>query len=301
MMSPAYPSADLLARAKDRVSGAVTALLIFALLYLIMTTINPQLSTIKFDTMPPEAATSTNYDNRSPGAYFFTKPGCPQDDKNFSSTKISIPDLGDKRNSVNSVGVASGSNGYVVVLYEDINFRGKCQYINAGQCTNLATAFPASASVYERFSALGGGIRFFRKSFFNPQGGYYDISSGEIGSLYIQDLNKLRFKCPPGDKDCILIQDCVQYDENHECVKREPATLAGENISSIAINGNYFVMLSYAGPGQTCQSVINDSCQGFPTPDDINKMGPPQIKWEKIRNNKNVVPNCVMIVPVAQK
>ena len=71
-----------------------------------------------------------------------------------------------------------------------------------------------------------------------------------------------------------------------------------KNISSIKIGKDYLVLLTYAGPRESCDDVVNDSCQEFPAPDDVNKTGPQQIKWEEIRNHGGVVPNCVTIIPI---
>ena len=49
-LSPAKP--DLLTEAKDRVGGAVSGLLILVLTYLIITTVNPQLSVFHLADLP---------------------------------------------------------------------------------------------------------------------------------------------------------------------------------------------------------------------------------------------------------
>ena len=69
-----------------------------------------------------------------------------------------------------------------------------------------------------------------------------------------------------------------------------------ENISSVKIKGNYLVMFVYFGPGDTSAGIWS-ACQEYPSVDDANKLGPQQIKWDKIRNNGNL-PNYVMIFPI---
>jgi hypothetical protein len=94
-------------------------------------------------------------------------------------------------------------------------------------------------------------------------------------------------------------QDCVQWDNKNKCIKKQCPSLAGENISSIEINGNYIVVLVYFD--EKIDTTFSWSyCQEFPTINDVNKEGPKQIKWDAIRN-RGQYPNFVVIIPVAQK
>jgi len=121
------------------------------------------------------------------------------------------------------------------------------------------------------------------------------IKNNEIGGIYIGSLKDLEFEDVPEEE-----QDCIEWDLDGVCITKKPPTLEGENISSIKIDGNYFVMLLYFDP-------VNDSpagpwtfCQAFPTEDDMNKQGPRQIKWEYIRR-QGKTPNYVLIFPVKEK
>ena len=111
--------------------------------------------------------------------------------------------------------------------------------------------------------------------------------------IFEERLENLEFINVPEEE-----QDCVEYDTSGVCTWRAPPSLGGENISSIKIHGDYIVLLTYASPGQSCSDTQWSSCQEFPTPDDINKTGPQQIKWQEVRNNYGVVPNHVVIIPV---
>jgi len=286
---------DLLGEAKDRVSGAISGLLILVSTYLIITTINPQLRAFTSTPLPPAEITAPAV-KQTPGVYFY-KAGCS--DKTAQSYNSSVKDLGPslrkKVNSVENVPDIDNDTYYISILYETINFQGKCQYINPKGC-QLSQIGASSASIYQyNFDPSGDGVYFYRKSFFNQEGGYFYVSNNEIqnAGLYIRNLNQLQFTGVP-EKE----QDCVKYDEGGGCTKRNIPTLSGENISSIKIGKDYLVLLTYAGPGESCDDVVNDSCQEFPTSDDVNKTGPQQIKWEEIRNHGGVIPNCLTIIPI---
>lgn len=293
LLSPAKP--DLRASAKDRVGGAISGLLILVSTYLIITTINPQLSILRISQLPslppppPVAAI--------PGVYFYNQAGCqagPND--NPISNTLSRPDLGTlKNNRTNSVGIVQGVNSYITILYDRVNFWGRCQYINPNSsCTNV-TPFAASASIHTYdFDPNGYGVTFYRRSYFDASGGYYFVENSQINGIYIHRLDELQF-----DVDGVPEEElnCISYDENGLCIDRETPTLEGENISSVEIKGNYIVLFVYFSPNDT-ETGIWTFCQEFPNADDINKIGPQQIKWENIRNNGGVVPNYVVIIPV---
>jgi hypothetical protein len=89
------------------------------------------------------------------------------------------------------------------------------------------------------------------------------------------------------------------YNKNGECTKRSCPTLGGESISSIIIHGDYVVSLAYLSKNfNPTTNPIADSCEEFPTANDVNKLGPYQIKWENIRNYNGLIPTDVMIIPV---
>ncbi len=297
LISPVSP--DALSLAKDRVSGSITGLLILATLYLIITTINPQLSFFNFTGLgkapepPPE--------KKQAGVYFHNSGDCSDKTTPFAAN---IADLGELKNKANSIEIENdNNNAYVAVLYDVLNFQGKCQYINPNVKCNTIPPIFASASIYNYdFSPNGDGVYFYRKSFFNKDGGYYKVPNQNIGGIYIESLENLQFSgnsrggCTVPKED----QDCVKWDKNGVCKEKKCPTLAGENISSIEIKGNYFVLLVYFSPTDR-QYGPWTYCQAFPTRDDINKNGPKQIKWDAIRNSGGVIPNYMVIIPVAEK
>lgn len=300
-LSP-VPTINTIAEAKDRVSGAISGLLILALLYLIITTINPYLAIFTLTPLkklPPPPATPPQ-----PGVSFYSSKDC----SGTSSINTSgIPDFGDLKNKINSVGVVDDANAsYISILYDTTNYWGKCQYITSKFPCKPVDPFGASASIYQYDnSPSGDGVYFYRKSGFNKEGGWLKITNSQIGKVYIGDLTQLQFNnssCSEGPDNCCVPedeQDCIKYNENGKCIQKKCPSLAGKNISSIKISGNYIVLLVYrsytdnsAGPWTYCQL--------FPIKDDINKDGPIQIKWEAIRNiGQN--PNYVVIIPVMQK
>ena len=206
-----------------------------------------------------------------------------------------MSDLGTLKDKVRSVGIVQGDNSYVSILYDTINFQGKCQYLNPNQSCQTVPSFGNSASVdkYD-FSPNGDGVYFYRKSYFDDSGGYYKVSNSQIHGIYIESLENLTFEGVPKAE-----QDCIQYDASGECTENgwQAPTLGGENISSVKIKGDYLVLFVYFGP-QDSSSGPWTYCQAFPTMDDVNKIGPQQIKWDAIRNKKGVVPNYVIIIPI---
>ena len=206
------------------------------------------------------------------------------------------------------------------MLYSNTNLWGQCQEVDPTitGCQSLGSfaSKSSSASIYqydfhpENNNPSDGGVYFFRKSCFNingqnaydaaglinyckqNSGGYLELKTSDIGGGYESELEKLKFTNVPKEE-----QNCTGYDNNGNCVNKNPPTLGGENISSIIINGNYFILLVYSGPNDPDHGPWT-SCQEFPTPYDANKTGPQQIKWQNIRNSSGVVPNYVIVVPI---
>jgi len=313
-LSPAIPSA--LAMAKDRISGAISGLLILALLYLIITTLNPYLAIFSLNKLekipPPEPNT------KSPGVSFYKSQNC----SGIADTNLtSVPDLGnDLTNKINSVGIVQNPDQkiyYFAILYDNDNYWGKCQYIHPdAHCTPITPSpFAASASIYQYdFNPDGDGVYIYRESFNGVSGkeenkkeGFLKISNSQIKNLKIAvaPLSGLKFTgnstnynnlndCTVPEKDLI----CAKYDENRQCIEKQCPDLSGENISSIKIAGNYLVLLVYFSPSD--KQYIWSYCQAYPSLKDINKDGPQQIKWDAIKN-RGQNPNFIVIIPITQK
>jgi len=314
LLSPAVPNA--VGIAKDRVTGAITGLLILVTVYLIITTINPQLKFFglnELDALPPP----TNPEKQA-GVYLYNQRDCNPPVPESPNT-ASIPDLGPLKNRVNAVDIVNRPNEYyIAILYESPNFWGKCQYINPNRQCIQVDPFASSASIY-RYDPTPdndeGKITFYRKSFYNSEGGWRVVSNDEIkstldrGKFYNVNLSEFKFTdnsavsrdnpdgCTVPEKE----RDCVQWDNQGVCIKRQCPSLAGENISSIEIKGNYVVMLLYFDESDA-QGGPWSFCQEFSTKADINKDGPEQIKWENVRNiSTGMLPNWMIIFPVEQK
>ncbi|MDP3882974.1 MAG: hypothetical protein Q8Q48_02875 [Candidatus Staskawiczbacteria bacterium] len=302
LISPASPNAR--AMAKDRLSGAFSGLLILALLYLIITTINPQLAIFKMDKLeeippPPDPG-------KQPGVYFYKDSTCPEDEKANPYTS-DIKDIGpDLRNKVNEIDIVQGSDAYMAIIFDNINFWGKCQYINPNSKCNGVDRFTASASILKaEFSPVGDGIYLYRKSNFDKEGGFYKIPVSDIKGGYIESLDKLKFtdnskRSRDNPEGCTVPEeerDCSKWNNKNECIEKQCPTLAGENITSMELKGNYYVLLVYFSPGDTPAGPWT-LCQGFPTLDDVNKTGPVQIKWKSIRNDSGKIPNYIIALPI---
>lgn len=344
-LSPAKP--DMLSQAKDRISGAISGLLILALTYLIITTINPQLSILHFEELEPLPEPPA--EEKDPGVYLYKNSGCS--DERIPTNTSSISDLGkDLRNQVNSIEIKQGSNfSFITILYDNTELWGKCKYVNpnARGCQSLASFANKAASVSihnYNFRPDDDGVYFFRKACFNKienplltptalvnycksqGGGWYKIKNSEIKGIFSGPKANLNNLCFTGDSSgqnacnnlgaCTVPeeeQDCVKYDNSGKCTQRKCPTLAGQNISSVIINGDYLVVFFYFRLG-TDEAMAWSSCQEFPIKNDVNKLGPFQMKWQNIRNSDvvipggpggvpassrlGVVPNYVVIIPI---
>mgnify|MGYP000859099019 CR=1 FL=1 len=292
-------SVDLRKDAKDRVYGAISGIVILSLTYLIITTINPQLSVLNIGKLPKEDIVFE--EKKSPGVYFFTNNNCSTSGKSYVSSQ---KDLGDYlRNKVNSAKIVHDPDSntyYISVLYDTIDFQGKCFYVNPNTSCQSLKSFSnlaASASIYKYdFKPSGDGVYFYRRSAFNGSGGYYKVENSEIKGIYKAYLEDLEFNDVPKAE-----QTCIKYDEDGECKKRENPNLSGDNIVSIRINGNYIVLLIYYNKEKDSPAGPYSYCQAFPTQEDTNKFGPQQIKWEAIRSKTGFTPNAVVIIPVKEK
>ena len=139
---------------------------------------------------------------------------------------------------------------------------------------------------------------FYRKAFYNKEGGWYQVTNETIKGrkIYVAKLESLKFNDVP-EKE----QTCVEWDLKNNCIKKEIPNLVGENLNSIKIDGNYIVMLIYFDSEKDTKNKYS-FCQTFPIADDENKEGPRQIKWEYIRSQtQGKVPNYVLIFPVISK
>jgi hypothetical protein len=331
ILSPAKP--ELKASAMDRIYGTITGFIILVLIYLIITTINPALKVFKISdlTAPPPPPTPP----APAGLYLYTDVNCPvSQNSTITPLTSSVPDLEDLTNRVKSAKISQGgdiNSKYVAILYDTINFKGGCQYINPNaSCVSAVWQLPggnnyffgaASASVYNyNFNPNNfdpndpdpdnNSVVFYRKSFFNKEGGWLKVGPSDITGIFQKPLNDLTFSGDSiirigdiNENECTVPkkeQDCVKWDLNNKCLEYKCPALLGENISSIKIDGDYVVALLYWDPILTQDKYKWLNCQIFPTVDDVNKEGPRQIKWEYIRNQNNF-PNWVVIFPVKSK
>ena len=304
-LSPALPS--MRAKAKDHISGSLSGFLILLLVYLIITTINPDLSFFRLHKLQPNVPVSPTPTPQTPGVYFYKTSGCSGDPLIKTS---SIYDLEDKKRNTRSAKIIQdsvSSNSYISILFESSKFTGKCFYINPNlKCNSNIEPFASSASIYMyNFYPSSGGVIFFREPFYNAKGGYLQVSGAETqNNKYVKALADLTYmKNPNGNRfdpdNCTVPKekmDCVAWDDTGLCKKRKCPSLSEGNIGSIGINGNYVVLLVYFGPDDKPAGPWS-LCQSFPTPDDRIRMGPNKVKWEDI-SNQNRIPNYAIILPV---
>ena len=297
---------EVLKNAKVRVFAAIAGLVLLLTTYLIITTINPQLGFFRAEPLPDLGEWPTP-EFIETGVFLYETENCSSDPVRYLlSSELKI---GERIRSVKIVNDPDFGIYYIAILYDHWNYKGKCQFLNPiTGCINIK--FPASSiSVYRfDYSLTGNGITFYRKAFFNEnlppdrqREGVFTVEHSNLSprGYYFVYLNNLRFE--NRKRECnipVEEQDCLAWDLEGKCIQRRCPTLAGENISSIKINGDYFVLLLH----YDAKTKEWSTCQAFPAPDDINKEGPEQIKWEYIRRDPlGKLPNAVLIFPVASK
>lgn len=283
--------------AKDRFFGAIKGFVLLLLVYLIAVTINPSLSVFEIREKLKEPPKPPAKEDPA-GVYFYDKPACFSTPVGYLTS--SSNDLGNYKNKINSIKITHNPKEgiyYIALLYDVINLWGKCQYIDPNKGCSSTEPFSASASIYQySHNPIGNDVTFYRKPFYDKSGGWYTVKNNEIkGRIYVGSLNDLQFKDVPLEE-----QNCTKLDIKNNCLERKPPTLVDQNISSIKIDGNYIVLLVYFNPKTDKAESLWSFCQAFPTPDDINKEGPKQIKWEAVQNQQHL-PNYAIIFPVARK
>ncbi len=306
-LSPAIPS--MRAKAKDQVFGAFSGFLVLLLVYLIITTINPNLSFFNLSPLSPNAPIPAPQNPPAPGAYFYQTSDCskPPDPLIQANSTYDLKNFKRKTQSAKIVQDSIGGNSYISILFESPNFEGRCFYLDPNKsCNQNITPFASSASVYRyNFYPASGGVTFYREPFYNSNGGSFQVSGAQTGTIYFEALKDLNYMSNSNGNinnpdDCSVPKekmDCVAWDDTGVCTKRKCPDLAGGNIGSIKISGNYVVLLAYIDPSTEGPKTSWSLCQSFPEPDDIIRMGPNKIKWEDI-SNQNRLPNYVVIFPV---
>jgi hypothetical protein len=304
---------DMRSDAKDRLSGAISGLIILILLYLIVTTINPALSIFKMGTLTPTPPPPTQ--PPSPGVYFYQTTDCSQD---VGLHTESVGDFGDYKNKVSSAKIIhdiQNGNSFISIIFGNIDLKGKCLYLdpNDSSCQKIGDSpFTNSAAIYKFDpSSNGNGVTFYREPNFNEDGGNYFVSNKDISNtkkIYMLSLSETKFtdskgKCavPEEKQDCLKPDPKSVENDPSKCLQRECPSLGGQNINSIKIDGNYIVMFVYYSKEDPSKGPWS-YCQIFPTSDDKEKQGPISFKWADImNNNKGFLPNYVLIIPVKNK
>lgn len=324
-LSTVIPNA--LASARDRISGSISGILILVLLYLIITTINPALSifsTETLQTLPPPPVTPS-----TPGVGLYSDINCPtgvlmyngsnNSPSDLSLHTYSIPNLSqinlDKQTkSVKIINDTTNNTYYFATLFENPNYRGKCLVLSYNVGCKDVDPFASSVNIYQYSLTATGDITIYRNPSFDKNGGYFTISSSDIqnamnqGHAYMLDLNNTYFGPSADSNSCTVPkyqQDCKNYDTFGNCLHRTCPTLAGKNLGSIKIGGNYYVLAIYYNPSDPINGAGVTSngpwnfCQAFPTSNDINNYGPTQINWEDIMNqNSTNLPNFIEVIPI---
>ncbi|MBU3895942.1 hypothetical protein KKG36_01310 [Patescibacteria group bacterium] len=300
LLSNIFPS--LKVKAKDRIKGALLGILLLFLIYSIITVINPSLENFNINKPLTPSPTTTEPVKSPPGLYLYTADNCPATEKNPLYLSENKYNFGSLSNSLRSAKIVHGDfSAYVSILYDVSGYCGRCLYLDPNiECQSILWPgpFSASAAVYQYdFFSAAGSVTFFRKPFYNEQGGWKRIPAGMIDKLFDQPLSSLFFD-GDGEKCTVPEEDkaCLRWDINGKtCLKREDCpNLSGENINSIKMTSNFIVLLLKADPTDGTRGSV---CQLFPAFDDLAKTGPLQLHWEYVRNQK-ALPDWVTIIPV---
>lgn len=307
LFSAGLPGAKSMAQ--DRISGAISGLLILITLYLIITTLNPYLAVFKLGKM--EGAVITTDNSKDAGVYFYNSNDCSG---NAPANTRDILDLGNLKNNVNSVSIIHKpalSLYYIGILFDETNNWGKCKYVDPNKgCSTKSDDFgiePSSASIHKyRYRRYGDAYKVTLKRG-DGASTYISGSTIENAGIYIKKLEDIKFYSQPGDytneKDdldkCTAEDlDCIGYDQNKNCYKKKCPDASADNIASISFDGKYFlVMLVYFDPVTDAKYGPWTYCQVFSTPSDVNNRGPQEVKWESIRQTGKY-PNWLIIIPI---
>ena len=288
-LSAAKP--NLRASAKDRIYGSLLGLLLLVLTYLIITTINPDLR-IFGATLPPPINLPQPPELQKTGVFLYKEAGCSgEPDMILTNSTQDLGDLNDRTRSIKIVQDSAAKISYVAILHGNLGYWGQCQQINETGCNSL-DPFASSITVFAyNFGGPKGNITFYRKPNFDQSGGYLTIG---VSRLYQGKLKNLRFNNVP-EKE----RDCLEWDLNANCQKydNKGPTLEAKNISSVKINGKYALVFIYWDPAKGDNTYKWTFCQIYPSPDDTNKEGPREIKWDTIQNQE-WYPNWVVVFPV---
>lgn len=274
-------SVEMRSKAKEWLTGTISGLLIFLLLYLILTTVNPELAIFKIG-KPIDNSVQAPPKNEPEGVYFYEKTGCDGDpisataSGSFSDARklLSIKVV----NSVKSFFKRGGL--YFAIAYDKENYQGKCEFFTQG-CFDISLTDVYSAYVGQYDALSNGSVTFYRNPGFEEKGGYK-----EIGANFIDKELKDTYFGDSADSDSCTVpkdeQDCKEWDEKGVCIKKECPNLEGKNIGSIKINGKAIVLLSYRGPTDTAS--IQTFCQTYPSIGNNSLTGPKQTQWDNINN-----------------
>lgn len=306
------------ATAMDRISGAITGFFLLLFTYLIITTINPELSVFRFNftaTPPPPKPTPTQ--TLTPGVSLYTVPDCVPEITQpgatykestfvyYTSSVNNLGAMGDNLKSGKIVQDPANKIYYIAFMHDFLNFQKGCEEIdpNPNKCTNVINAkkpisTASSMSVYRyNMQDNGNGVIFYRKPYFKTAGGWVALSKTTGLKLEGITFNGNGGKCTVPEEE----QDCIKWETNGQCAKnsRKCPKLTPENINSINVGGKYIVLFFHDAEitDTDTNTYAWSNCQIFPTPEDTNFTGPKEMKWDYIRNYGDL-PDAVAIFPI---
>ncbi len=241
------PSIEAHSEAKDRMKGAVLGLVLTAAAFIIINTINTNLTKLPLPTLDKVNIQTAV----APGIYFYSKNNCTGDSSNAAASSGNIPDT--FKNNLGSIKILNptiGSN-YGIILHQaaGLDNASNCSLpiITAG-CHKLSMSY-LSADIFlinQNPSNSGSGVTFYSEPYGWDTGanaGFYpkSINQESIGADNPEQAENIIFnydnisRTTSYQNTCATFQDCP---------------------GSIAIDGDYLVALYTSD--ETCQTFDQD-------------------------------------------
>ena len=212
---------SLRAKAMDRIYGSVSGFLVLALLYLIITTLNPSLGFFSTTSLPATTQNLQQSSTQAVGVYFYNTSNCSAaTDSQYSTSNVS--DLGTLKNNVNSIATIQDPNTmYVSVLYDTVNFQGKCKIVDPTNkiqsCQTESPPFANSAAIFQyNPKPIGDGVYFYREDCFNDSP---FINYNITNNLYDNNYNNYMNSFSNGCGDSSTTNSC--FCSNSACLSRK--------------------------------------------------------------------------------
>ncbi len=227
---------------------------------------------------------SCEFSYKQPGIYLYKNTNCQG--KSSSVVLSSNRDLEEFENQVGSLKIVNNNSDniyYGAILHKWRDYQDDCLIILPvlpNNCLSNVSLPVSSITIYRYLpNPDGNNVTFYRKPFYNNEGGTFAVGKSDIVNIYSKWLKYLRFNdVPKEEKECIAWDIFGGNPEENYCTLWEAPNLAGKNTSSIKIDDDFLVIL-------IASQELEWGCQVFPTLEDVNQEGPKQLKWEYVNRD----------------